>query len=40
MVRITFQSKAATLTDAQITEFSGKIVGALEKNLGAVLRAS
>ena len=40
MVRITFQSKAATLTDAQIADFSGKIVSALEKNLGAQLRAS
>ena len=40
MVRITFQSKAATLTDAQIAEFSRKIVGALEKSLGAVLRAN
>jgi phenylalanyl-tRNA synthetase beta chain len=40
MVRVTLQSKATTLTDAQIAEFSGKIVAALEKNLGAVLRAS
>src|SRR5262249_14576627 len=40
MVRVTMLSKAATLTDAQIAEFSGKIVAALEKNLGAVLRAS
>ena len=40
MVRVTLQSKAATLTDAQIAEFSGKIVAALEKNLGAQLRAS
>jgi len=31
MVRVTLQSKAATLTDAQIAEFSGKIVTALEK---------
>jgi len=40
MVRVTLQSKAATLTDAQIAEFSAKIVAALEKNLGAQLRAS
>ncbi|HYL63496.1 MAG TPA: phenylalanine--tRNA ligase subunit beta [Candidatus Methylomirabilis sp.] len=40
LVRVTFQSGAATLTDAQITDFSGKIVAALEKNLGARLRAS
>jgi phenylalanyl-tRNA synthetase beta chain len=40
MVRVTLQSKAATLTDAQIAEFSTKIVAALEKNLGAALRAS
>src|SRR5262249_16392244 len=40
MVRITFQSKAATLTDVQIAEFSGKIVAALERELGAQLRAS
>jgi len=40
MVRVTLQSKAATLTDAQIAEYSAKIVAALEKNLGATLRAS
>jgi phenylalanyl-tRNA synthetase beta chain len=40
LVRITFQSREATLTEAQITEYSGKIVAALEKNLGAQLRAS
>jgi phenylalanyl-tRNA synthetase beta chain len=40
LVRITFQSREATLTDAQITDYSGKIVAALEKNLGAQLRAS
>jgi phenylalanyl-tRNA synthetase beta chain len=40
MVRVTLQSKAATLTDAQIAEFSTKIVAALEKHLGAALRAS
>ena len=40
LVRVTFQSREATLTDAQISEYSGKIVAALEKNLGAQLRAS
>jgi phenylalanyl-tRNA synthetase beta subunit len=40
LVRVTFQSREATLTDAQITEFSGGIVAALEKQVGAQLRAS
>lgn len=40
MVRVTLQNKAATLTDAQIADISGKVVAALEKNLGATLRAS
>src|SRR3989475_186166 len=40
LVRVTFQSRDATLTDAQIGEYCGKIVAALEKNLGAQLRAS
>jgi phenylalanyl-tRNA synthetase beta chain len=40
LVRVTFQSREATLTEAQITDYSGRIVGALEKNLGAQLRAS
>ena len=40
LVRVTFQSLEATLTDAQISGFSSKIVSALEKNLGAQLRAS
>jgi phenylalanyl-tRNA synthetase beta chain len=39
LVRVTFQSREATLTDAQIGDFSGRIVGALEKNLGAQLRS-
>jgi phenylalanyl-tRNA synthetase beta chain len=39
LVRVTFQSREATLTDAQIGDFSGRIVGALEKQLGAQLRA-
>jgi len=40
MIRVTFQSAEATLTDAQIADFSGRIVGALETKLGAALRAS
>jgi len=40
MIRVTFQSAETTLTDAQIAEFSLRIVGALETKLGAALRAS
>ena len=40
MVRVTFQSREATFTDAQVAEFSAKIVGALESRTGATLRAS
>jgi phenylalanyl-tRNA synthetase beta chain len=40
LVRVTFQSREATLTEAQISDFSGRIVAALENNLGAQLRAS
>ena len=40
LVRVTFQSREATLTDAQISEASAKIIAALEKHLGAQLRAS
>ncbi len=40
MVRVTFQSPEATLTDAQIAEYSTKIVAALEHQLGATLRSS
>ena len=40
MVRVTFQSREATFTDAQVAEFSAKIVAALESRLGATLRAS
>ena len=39
LVRVTFQSREATLTEAQIADFSGKLISALEKNLGAQLRA-
>jgi phenylalanyl-tRNA synthetase beta chain len=40
LVRVTFQSREATLTESQIADFSARIVAALEKNLGAQLRAS
>jgi phenylalanyl-tRNA synthetase beta chain len=40
MVRVTFQSAQATLTDAQLGDFSARIVEALQKTLGATLRAS
>lgn len=40
MVRVTFQSREATLTDAQVSDFSARIISALEKQLGAQLRAS
>jgi phenylalanyl-tRNA synthetase beta chain len=40
LVRVTFQSRDATLTDAQIIDFSSRIVATLEKQLGAQLRAS
>jgi phenylalanyl-tRNA synthetase beta chain len=39
LVRVTFQSKEATFTDAQINDFSSRIISTLEKNLGASLRA-
>ena len=38
MVRVRFQSAQSTLTDAQIAEFSTRIVAALEQQLGATLR--
>jgi phenylalanyl-tRNA synthetase beta chain len=40
MVRVTFQSREATLTDTQISDYSARIVSALETSLGAALRAS
>ena len=40
LVRVTFQSRDATLTDPQISDFSSKIVAALQKQLGAQLRAN
>ena len=40
LVRVTFQSREATLTDAQTTDFSAKIISALETHLNAHLRAT
>jgi len=40
LVRIVFQSREATLTEAQIGDLSARIISALEKQLGAALRAS
>jgi phenylalanyl-tRNA synthetase beta chain len=40
MIRVTFQSAQVTLTEAQVAEFSARIVSALQERLGAVLRAS
>jgi phenylalanyl-tRNA synthetase beta chain len=39
MIRVTFQSREGTLTDAQVASFSSKILAALESGLGATLRA-
>jgi phenylalanyl-tRNA synthetase beta chain len=40
LVRVTFQSREATLTEAQINDFTAGIVATLEKNLAATLRAT
>ncbi|HXW56878.1 MAG TPA: phenylalanine--tRNA ligase subunit beta [Candidatus Cybelea sp.] len=40
MIRARFQSEQRTLTDAQIADFSSRIVAALEEKLGATLRTS
>ena len=40
MIRVKFQSAEATFTDAQLNEFSARIVAALREKLGATLRAS
>jgi phenylalanyl-tRNA synthetase beta chain len=39
MVRVTFQSREATLTEAEISAFSSRIVTTLERKVGAQLRA-
>jgi phenylalanyl-tRNA synthetase beta chain len=38
LVRVRFQSSEATLTEAQLKDFSSKIVAALESRVGAILR--
>ena len=38
LVRVTFQSQEATLTEAQLSDFRSRIISALEKQLGATLR--
>ncbi len=40
LVRVTFQNPQATLTDPHVSEFSRRIVSALEQRLGAALRTS
>jgi phenylalanyl-tRNA synthetase beta chain len=40
MIRAKFQSAQSTLTDAQLAQFTSRIVTALEQKLGAALRAS
>jgi phenylalanyl-tRNA synthetase beta chain len=39
LVRLIFQSYEGTLTEAQLTDFSSRILAALEQKLGATLRA-
>ena len=40
LVRVTFQSAEATFTEAQLTDFSARIVSALAQKLGASLRTN
>ncbi len=40
LVRVTFQSHDATLTEAQLAEYTGRIIAALESRLGATLRTA
>jgi phenylalanyl-tRNA synthetase beta chain len=40
LIRVTFQSRESTLTEVQLTDFSTRIIGVLEKQLGARLRTS
>ena len=39
LVRVRFESRQATLTEAQLTDFSSRILRTLEQKLGAALRA-
>jgi phenylalanyl-tRNA synthetase beta chain len=38
LVRVRFESRQATLTEAQLTDFSSRILAALQQKLGATLR--
>jgi phenylalanyl-tRNA synthetase beta chain len=38
LIRVTFQSRQATLTESQLSDFSSRIVAALKEKLGASLR--
>ena len=40
LVRVTLQSRETTLTEAQLSDFSTRIIATLEKQLSAHLRAS
>ncbi|MCL5287322.1 MAG: phenylalanine--tRNA ligase subunit beta [Acidobacteria bacterium] len=40
LVRVVFQSHDATLTEAQLTDFSARIISSLEKSLAAALRTA
>jgi phenylalanyl-tRNA synthetase beta chain len=40
MIRVTLQSREATLTDAQISDYSSRIISALESSVAAQLRSS
>jgi phenylalanyl-tRNA synthetase beta chain len=40
LVRVTFQSQEATLTEGQLSDFSSRIISALEQKLGAALRTA
>jgi len=40
LVRVTFQSQEATLTEGQVSDFSSRIISALEQKLGAALRTA
>jgi phenylalanyl-tRNA synthetase beta chain len=40
LVRVTFQSQEATLTEAQLNDFPSRIISTLEQKLGAELRSA
>ncbi|MGC2422261.1 MAG: phenylalanine--tRNA ligase subunit beta [Candidatus Acidiferrales bacterium] len=40
MIRVTFESAQATFTDAQIADFSSRIVAAMQQRFGATLRTN